>query len=135
MCLWLKGLTVRELQRHRCAHENSQSSGPQCHLFAGLFQIFSLPPVHRNTKHILDSTIFSKTTLYTEHLFQYLRSRQAALSNSSRTSISRVAGTRATPLPQGVSPKSFNFWKFPGRHLSIIRAQREFGERSTSSIY
>ena len=44
---------------------------------------FSLP-VHQNTKHHLDSTTFSKTTLYTQHLFQNLHSRQAALKNRSR---------------------------------------------------
>ena len=87
------------LQRHHCAHENSQSSGPPCHLFARFFHIFSLP-VHHNTKHKLDSTTFSKTTLYTEHLFRDLYSRRAALTNRSRTSITSVAETREQTLPQ-----------------------------------
>ena len=88
-----------ELQRHLCAHEKSLSSGQPCHLRAGLCLIFSLP-VHHNTKHHLDSTTFSRTTLYTEHLIQNLYSRQAAQMNRSRTSITRLAETRATPLPQ-----------------------------------
>ena len=104
-CSWLKSLTAQELQRHHCAHENSQSSGPPCHFLAGLFHIFSLP-VHHNTKHHLDSTTFSKTTLYTGHLFQNQYSRQAELMNRSRTSTTRVAETSATYLPQVMSPKS-----------------------------
>ena len=82
-----------------------QSSGQPCHLLVGLFNIFSLP-VHHNTKHHLDSTTSSKTTLHTEHLFQNTYSRQAALKNRSRTPIPRVAGTRATPLPHFLSPTS-----------------------------
>ena len=119
------------LQRHHFAHENSQSSGPPCHLFAGLFHIFSLP-VHHNTKHHLDSTTFSKTTLYTEHYFQNLYSRQAALTNRSRTSITRVAETRATPLPQaGYEPNEFA--TISGSSLEDIHqfydVQRKFGEQ------
>ena len=79
------------LQRHHSAHENSQSSGQPFHLFAYLFHTFSLP-VHHNTKHNQDSTTFSKTTLYTDHLFQNLYSRQAA-----------VAETRAIFLPHSLS--------------------------------
>ena len=63
----------RKIERHHCAMKMVPSSGPPCHLFAGLFHIFSLP-VHHNTKHNLDSTTFSKTTLYTERLFQILYS-------------------------------------------------------------
>ena len=59
-----------------CAHENSLSSGQPCHLLAGLYLTFSLP-VHK-TKHHLDSTTLSKTTLHTEHLFQKLYGRHAA---------------------------------------------------------
>ena len=44
--------------------EKNPSSGQPCHPLAGLYHTF-LFPVH-NTKHHLDSTIFSKTTLYTE---------------------------------------------------------------------
>ena len=80
-----------------CARENSLSSRQPCHLLAGLYLTFSLP-VYHNTKHHLDSTTFSKTTRYTEHLFQSLFSRQAALKNHSRTSISRVAETREQTL-------------------------------------
>ena len=85
------------LQRHQSAHEMSLSSGQPCHLLAGLHRIFSLP-VHRNTKHHLDSTTCSKTTLYIEHLFQNLFSRQAALKNHSRTSTTRVAESREQTL-------------------------------------
>ena len=88
-----------ELQRHLCAHEKSLSSGQPCHLLAGLCLTFSLP-IHHNTKHHLDSTTFSMTTL------QNLYSRQAALMNRSRTSITRVAETRATPLPHQIRGRS-----------------------------
>ena len=101
--LWLE----HELQRHLCAYEKSLSSGQPCHLLAGHCLSFSLP-VHNNTKHHLDSTTFSKTTLYTEHLFQNLYSRQAALMNRSRTSITRVAETCATPLPHFVSSRTLD---------------------------
>ena len=70
-----------------------------CHQVSHVISLHVSLPVHHNTKHHLDSTTFSKTTLYTEHLFQNLKSRQAALMNRSRTSITRVAETRATPLP------------------------------------
>ena len=63
---------------------------------------FSLP-VH-NTKH-LDSTAFSKTTMYTENLFQKLHCRKATLKNRSRTSITRVAETCEQTLPQVMGPK------------------------------
>ena len=106
-----------ELQRHLCAHEKSLSSGQPCHLFAGLCLTFSLP-VHHNTKHHLDSTTFSKTTLYTEHLFHNLYSRQAALMNRSRTSITRVAETCATPLPR--FPKAQSLDQFLEVHTAKI---------------
>ena len=99
-CLWLK---AQELQRHHRAHENSSVIWSAMSSFS--FHIFSLPVLY-NTKHHLDSTTFSKTTLYTEHFFQNLYSRQAALTNCSRTSIPRVAETRATLLPQVLSPRS-----------------------------
>ena len=107
MCLWLKGSSLAAQDRSAIIVRMKivPSSGPPCHLFAGLFHIFSLP-VHHNTKHHLDSTTFSKTTLHTEHLFQNLYSQQAAPTNRSRMSISRVAETRATPLPQVMSSKS-----------------------------
>ena len=84
--------------------------------------------VHHNTKHHLDSTTFSKTTLFTEHLFQNLFRRQAALMNRSRTSITRVAETRATPLPQVMSPQSLRSKSL--RHIyQFFDVQREFGEQ------
>ena len=101
-----------ELQRHLCAHGKSLTSGQPCHLFVGLCLAFSLP-VHHNTKQHLDSTTFSKTTLCAEHLFHNLSSRQAAPMNRSRTSSTRVAETRATPLPQFPKAQSLDqFWKF-----------------------
>ena len=107
-----------------------QSSGPPCHLLAGLFHIFSLP-VHLNTKLNLDSTNFSKTTLYTLHLFHNQSSRQAALSNRSLTSITRVAKTRATPLPQVHEPNELA--TISGSSLEDIYqlydVQRELGEQ------
>ena len=109
MCLWLKSLTAQDCSIIMVCMKIVQSSGPPCHLPAGLFRIFSLP-VHHNTRHNLDSTTFS-TTLYTEHLFQNLYSRQAALTNRSRTSKSRVAETRATPLPQFTGSTDPNFWQ------------------------
>ena len=81
---------IRHLVRHVISLLVSAS-------LAGLCLTFSLP-VHHNTKHHLDSTIF-KTTLYAEHLFQNLYSRQAALMNRSCASITGVAETRATPFP------------------------------------
>ena len=101
------------LQPHLCVHENCESSGQPCHLLTGLFCIFSLP-VHHNTKHHLDSTTFSKTTLFTERLFQNLYSRQAALTNRSRTPFSRVAETRATPLSQLMAAVIFLVHSFAG---------------------
>ena len=58
-------------------------------------------------------------------------SRQAALTNRSRTSITRVAETRATPLPQVMSPT------IPRQFLEVLwediyqffDVQREFGEQ------
>ena len=97
-CLRVKSWTAQDCSVMIVRMKIGQSSGQPWHLFAGLFHIFSLP-VHHNTKHNLDSTTLSKTTLYIEHLFQNLHSRQAALTNRSRTSIARVAETRATPLP------------------------------------
>ena len=44
---------------------------------------------------------------FTEHLFQNFISRQAALKNRSRSSITRVVETCATLVEQVVSPKSF----------------------------
>ena len=121
------------LQRHHCAHEKSLSSGQPCHLLAGLHLIFSLP-VHQNMKHHLDSTTFSKTTLYTEHLFHNLFSRQAALKNHCRTSISRVAEIREQTHPQVMSPKSLRqflevLWK-TSINYQLYDVQRT---RSTSS--
>ena len=67
-CLWLKSLTAQEsciiIVRRKLV----------CHLVSHACSI------NHNTKHNLDSTTFSKTTLYTE-LFQNLYSRQAALTN------------------------------------------------------
>ena len=114
------------LQRHHRAHEKSLSSGQPCHLLAGLYLTFSLP-VHHNTKHHLDSTTFSKTILYTEHLFQNLFSRQAALTNRSRTSITRVAETRATPLPHNCKPN--------GSWDPIAEKMLENFQRSGHSIF
>ena len=127
MCLWLK----HELQRHLYAHENSLSSGQPCHLLPGLYLTFSLP-VYHNTKHNLDSTTFSKTTLYTEHFFQNLYGRQAAPMNRSRTSITRVAKT-----PRNTSPHSGGV-KFLRRTIppwiftmdKWMRAQEVCGQRS-----
>ena len=110
------------LQRHHCAHKNSSviwsAMSSRCCL------TFSLP-VHHNTKHHLDTT-FSKTTLCTEHLFQNLNSRQAAPTNRSRTSIRRVAETRATPLPQVMSLKSLRqflevLWKTSYKNTMCMR--------------
>ena len=110
------------LQRHHCAHGGGSviwsAMSSRCCL------TFSLP-VHHNTKHHLDTT-FSKTTLYTEHLFQNLNSRQAAPMNSSRTSIRRVAETRATPLPQVMSLKSLRhflevLWKTSIKNTMCMR--------------
>ena len=137
MCLWLKAqeLNSSGLQRHHCAHENSPVIW-SANLLAGLFHVSSLP-AHQNTKHNLDNTTFSKTTLHTGHLFQNLCSRQAALMNRTRTSIARVAETRAAPLPQFMSPQSLRqFWKFSGRHLSIVDcAETIWRTRSTTSNY
>ena len=70
------------------------------------------------------------TTLYTEHHFQNLYSRQAAQTNRSRTSITRVAETRATPFPQ-VMPKEVA--TISGSSLEdnyqFYDVQREFGEQ------
>ena len=143
-------LVAQELQRYHCAWKTVQSSGPPCHLPAGLFHIFSLP-VHHNTKHHLDSTTFSKTTLYTEHSFQNLYSRQAALTNRSRTSVTREAENRATPLPQVMSPKSLRqflevLWKTSinytlyrefgeqDQQAPIIEDVKEFGQMVTQSL-
>ena len=65
--------------------------------YVGLCLTFSLP-VHHNTKHHLETTTFSKTTLCTKHLFFFRR--QAALKNFSRSSITRVVETCATLFTQ-----------------------------------
>ena len=96
-------LVAQELQSHLCAHEHSLSSGQPCHLLAGPHLTFSLP-VH-NTKHHLDSSSFSKTTLYIENLFQKLHFRKAT-QNIFRMSIARVAETCEQTLPQVMGPKS-----------------------------
>ena len=117
-----------ELQRHLCAHEKSLSSGQPCHFLAGLCHTFSLP-VHHNTKHHLDSTTFSKTTLYTEHLFRNLYSQQAVLKSRSRTSITSGGNPRNTS-PTGYEPKPLA--AISGSSLEDIcqfyDVQREFGE-------
>ena len=100
-CLWLK-------DRH--------CPGSHCSIFVRIKRIrhqvntFSLPVCH-NTKHHLDSTIFSKTTPYTKthfrkNLFQKLPGLKAVLKNHSLISILRVAETRARTLPQVMSPES-----------------------------
>ena len=52
----------------------------------------------------LDSTTFSKTTLYTENLFHKLHGRKATLKNHSHTSLVRAAETCAQTLPQNEKP-------------------------------
>ena len=117
------------MQRHLRAHEKSLSSGQPCHPLAGLYLTFSLP-IHHNTKHHLDSTSLSKTTLYTEHLFQNLYSRQAAPVSRSRTSVTRVAETRATPLPQVMSPNSLRqFLEVLWKTSINCTMYRGFGEK------
>ena len=73
---------------------------------------WSLPhislPVYHNTKHHLDSTTFSKTTLYTKNhsrknVFQKLPGRKATQENHSRSSIMRVAETCAQTLTHVMS--------------------------------
>ena len=113
-----------------------QSSAPPRHLPAGLF-IFSLP-VHHNTKHNLDSTTFSLTTLYTEPLFQNLYSRQAAQTNRSPTRQFREWQKPAQHRSHKLWAQRAcdNFWKFSGRHLPIIRCtERIWKAKSTSSNY
>ena len=95
MCLWLKSVTAQDCSAIIVRMKIVPSSGAPCHLLAGLF--------HHNTKHHLDSTTFSKTTLYTEHYFQNLCSRQAALTNRSRTSITSGRNPRNTS-PTGYEP-------------------------------
>ena len=131
MRLWLKSLKAQDCSVIIGRMKIVPSSGPPCRLLASLFHIFSLP-VHHNTKHNLDSTNFSKTTLYTEHLFQNLVSRKAALTNRSRTSITKVAETRAKPLPQLATISGSSLEDI----YQFYDVQREFGEpRSTSSNY
>ena len=129
MCSWLKPSRRKSHCSIFVRMKIGQSSGQPCHLLAVLFHIFSLP-VHHNTMHNLDSTTFSKTTLYTVHLFQNLYSRQAALTNRSRTPIRRVAETRATPLPQVLRPRSLRQFVEVLRMTSInYTMYREFGEQ------
>ena len=101
--LWLKlnGSDVRNVASLRA--QKNPSSGQPCHPLAGLYHTFSFPVCH-NRQHHLDSTTFSKTTLYTKNhsrknLFPKLPGRKATLKNHSRTSIKRVAETRAKTLP------------------------------------
>ena len=118
------------LQRHHCARENSLSSGQPCHLFAGLFHIFSLP-AHHNTKHNLESTTFSKTTLYTEDRFQNLFSRQAALTNRSQHANYESGGNPRNTSPTGYEPNELA--TISGSSLEDILqfygVQRYFGEQ------
>ena len=118
-----------------CAREKGRSSVHPCHLFVGLYFTFSLP-IHHITKHHLHSTTCSKTTLYTEHFFQTLFTRQAALKNRSRTSIARVGETRATLLPQiipfflSIVPERTLFWsQFGDRRRRGLASRRLCGRR------
>ena len=127
-----------------CSHENSLSSRSAMSSPCCLHLTFSLP--FHNMKHHLDSTTFSKTTLYTENIFQKLHGRKATLKNPSRTSITKVAETCEQNTPSGFATKEFatkelaikelatSSGSFSGRHLSIIRCtETVWRTRSTSS--
>ena len=150
MRLWLKSLTAQDCSVIIGHMKIVPSSGPPCHLLAGLSHIFSLP-VYHNTKHNLDSKTLSKTTLYTEHLFQNLFSRPAALTNRSRTSIESGRNPRKTS-PTGNEPKElatisgsslediYQFFEVQGeigekdQQAPIIEEVKEFGQIGTQSL-
>ena len=100
ICACGSSSTAQELQRHHCSHEEQFSSLVR-HVISLLVSSTS-SHFQSTTTRSTDSTTFSKTTLYTEHYFQNVHSRQAALTNRSRTSITRVAETRAIPLPHAM---------------------------------
>ena len=106
------------------------SSGRPCHILAGPCLTFSLP-VHHNTKHHLDSTTFSKTTLCTEHLFHNLYSRQSALIEPLSHVNYESGGNPRNTSPTGYEPKELA--TISGSSLEDIYqlydVQREFGEQ------
>ena len=88
------------LQRHHWAHENSSV------IWSAMSSLcWSLP-------HLLTSSLPQHEAQPGQH--QNLVSRKAALTNRSRTSITRVAETRAKLLPQVMSPKSLRQAKVLG---------------------
>ena len=103
MRLWLKSLTAQDCSVIIGRMRIVPSSGPPCRLLAGLFHIFSLP-VHHNTKHNLDSTTFSKTTLYTEHLPEPIQSKSSANEPLSHVNYESGRNPRKTS-PAGYEPK------------------------------
>ena len=114
---------------------------PVSHVISSLvFHIFSLP-VHHNTKHNLDSMNFSKTTLYTEHLFQNLYSRQSSVEEPLSQVIYESGGIPRTNTPTGYGLRQFLevLWKRSikytmyrefgeqDQHAPIIEKEKEFG--------
>ena len=101
MCLWLE----HELQRHLCAClKESVIWSAMSSLLLVSSSHFSLPVYHNTWQH-LDSTTFSKTTLYTEHLFQNLCGRQATPKNRFRTSITESGGNPRNTSSTDDEPK------------------------------
>ena len=136
-----------ELQ-HLCAHKRIRHQ--VSHVIPLL--VSTTPSLFQSTttrSTHLDSTTFSKTTLYTKNrLFARTSSpklpgRKAALKNHSRTSIMRVAETRAQHTPTGYEPNELTTKELAttptmssGRYSSIIRCtERIWRTRSTSSNY
>ena len=136
MCLWLKAVkaqVTRIAVSSLCASKNP-SSGQPCHLLAGLCLTFSLP-VHHNTKHHLDSTASSKTTLYTEPLPEPTQSTSSANKSLSHVNYESGGNPRNTS-PTGYEPKELatkELATISGSSLEDIYhlydVQREFGEQ------
>ena len=124
------------LQHHPCAHQKSLSSGQPCHLLVGLYATFSLP-VHHNTKHHLDSTTSSKTTLYIEHLLpEPIQSTSSAKEPLSHINFESGRNPRNTS-PTGCEPNELATTS--GSSLEDINqlydVHRIWRTRSTSSNY
>ena len=98
---------------------------------------WSLPlPVHHNTTHHPRSTTVSKTTLYTEHLFQ----KTVRSTSSAKDSLSHV-NYESGGNPRNTSPTGFEPKELATRELTTISGsslegiyqlydgQGEFGEQ------
>ena len=124
MCLWLKAVkaqVTRIAVSSSCPSQNPSSS----------LLVSASPSLFQSTT--TRSTTWTARPSPRRHctprLFQNLHSRQAALINRSLTSITRVAETRATPLPTNTSwPDQLRVTARELYTSSLCRGTRQEGE-------